>query len=710
MLNMLNKLNKLNMLNKLNKTKMIRMNRMLVLAFLLLTSCATAPTAFARAGQPSFETAYANLEALQKTLSTFEPGGRAEKINWHSDNTIVSYTVGDERFKLNLREMTVEPIGEFDDLPTQRQREGRRNPARGRQRAQETSPDGRYTALCIDWNVVIRNNETPDDYHVTTDGHRKLRYGTASWVYGEELDQIEAMWWSPDSSLLAFYRFDESDVPDFYLLGDLTTNHTTLMTEGYPKPGEPNPAASLLVFDTATREIIDIRTSTGEEQYIYNVRFTPIGDALLFNRTNRHQNVLELVRADPVTGVSRTIVTETQETWQNNRPDMTFLNDGRRFIWETEKSGWAQYELRNLDGQRLYELTGGSYPVAGIVRVDEEAGWLYYYAYSDANPLNRQLHRVRLDGTGQQRLTQESMYHTVSMSPDAKWFLTTCESVSTPPVTVLYDTFGKRIRTIAEGSNDELAQARVTPSELFTVKADDGVTDLYGVLHFPPNFDPAMSYPLILNVYGGPGVNTVRNTYQPGRSDAGLGCLVASIDNRGTPNRGKAFEGATYLKLGTVDLADQVAGVRALAKRPYIDGSRIGIVGHSYGGYLSALAMVKYPGVFAAAVARAAVTDWRQYDTIYTERYMRTPAENEIGYEEGSCITFADQLEGELLIMHGLVDDNVHPTNAWQFIDALDRANKFYESRFMPRRGHSFAERAYHLRFLYRALWDREAS
>jgi len=689
------------------------MRQMILVTALFASACAATPDVSTTPDhfQPSFEEAYADVQALQRWQRSFDPGGRVERVHWHGDRNAVSYTVGDERYRLDLDVMDVEPIANDADPPTAGDDDRERRPARGRQRMQETSPDGRWTARCVDWNVLIESDESPEVIQVTEDGHRKLRYGTASWVYGEELDQNDAMWWSPDSSILAFYRFDESQVEDYYLLGDLTTNRTSLLIEGYPKPGEANPTASLLLFDVHTRERTEVRTAVeGRESYIYNVAFTPNGDGLLFSRTNRHQNVLELVVADPATGFARTILTERQDTWQNNRPTMRFLEDGRRFIWESESSGWAQYELWSLDGTKICDLTTGSYPVSEIVRLDEERGWLYYYAFSDDVALNRQVHRVRLDGTGQQRLTQESAYHTAQMSPDARWFITTYETATTPPMSALYDMFGTRIRTLAEGSAAPLEAAGLRVPELFTTTAADGETELYGVLYFPPDFDPNRSYALIWSVYGGPGVNVVRNRFRPVRSETALDCIVGMIDNRGTPNRGKAFEAATYLQLGTVDLEDQVAGVRVIADRPYIDESRIGIVGHSYGGYMAALAMVKYPDVFAAGCARAAVTDWRQYDTIYTERYMRTPQENREGYDNGSCIVFAEQLDGDLLILHGLVDDNVHPTNAWAFIDALDNAGKSYRSRFLPRAGHGFGLRKYQWAFFHEALMARDTA
>jgi len=324
-------------------------------------------------------------------------------------------------------------------------------------------------------------------------------------------------------------------------------------------------------------------------------------------------------------------------------------------------------------------------------------------AYSDDHPLNAQLHRVGLDGKGQTRLTPEPMNHRVRLSPDHTYFVTTYETAEIPPTTALYSIEGEWLVTLGESNARRLDEFGLTAPELFTCKAADGVTDLYGLLYKPSNFDPRRSYPLIVDVYGGPHSQRVRNRFRAANAYCEFGFLIAVIDNRGTRGRGKAFEEAVYLNLGIVDLADQVAAVRFLTQRPYIDAERVGIFGHSYGGYMSALAIVKRPDVFHVAVASSPVTDWRNYDTIYTERYMRTPAENPDGYDQGSCLTFADQLTGKLLLMHGMVDDNVHPSNSWQLVDKLQQAGKSFSMMFFPNYAHGIRGPANAIRweFLY---------
>ena len=672
------------------------------LFLLCIVGCAGVPK------PPSFEVAYGQVVDQFETMRQEANSGEVSKIRWKEDGSALMFTQAGEsnRMDLSTHERTI-ISGNYDGLPSANApRRFARNPGRGRQRDTEPSSDGRWIARCVDWNVVLEDTDSGEVKQITSGGSRKMRFGKASWVYGEELGQQQAMWWSPDSRFLAFYRFDEREVKDFYITGGLTKRRTTVLTEGYPKSGDPNPVATIRVYEPHTGKMIEVETGEDAEAYIYNVQFSPDGSELLFSRTNRHQDRLEVLAADPETGRVRLVVAEAQDTWQENRPAMHFLEDGKRFIWETEKTGWKQYELRSMEGGLICTLTRGDFPIRGIEFVDEDGGFLYYTAYSDTNPLNVQLHRVRLDGTGQERLTGEPLNHRVMISPDGRWFVSQAEATDTPPTTALYSNDGRRVATL--GESDE--SSGTDRAELFTYTADDGETDLYGVLYKPTDFDPTGKYPLIIDVYGGPSVQRVRNTWRAGNPNCEMGFLIAVIDNRGTTNRGKHFEGATYLKLGSVDIQDQVDGVKFLTQRPYVDGDRVGIVGHSYGGYMSALAILKYPKVFQVSVARAAVTDWRNYDTIYTERYMRTPEENPEGYDAGSCLTYADQLEGDLLIMHGMVDDNVHPNNAWQLIGALDKAGKAYSSRFFPTRKHGFDGRDTQWAFLYRHLIEDQAT
>jgi dipeptidyl-peptidase-4 len=634
---------------------------------------------------------YDRYQLVQRSMSEFARGGTVRAVRWTEDGRLL-YTVEGQRSAVDLATMERTELEEGDEPRRGGDRPRRRGPGRGRQFERAASPDGSWTAICRDWNVVIEDGEDQVVHRVTTQGSRKHRYGKASWVYGEELDQNTAMWWSPDSTMLAFYEFDERRVEDFYLVRGLTEVRTEPVMEGYPKPGEPNPVARLHVYHLESGRTVAVDTGSpqGTGHYVYSVRFSPDGRYLLFNRTNRWQNRLEVVAADPATGESRVVLTETQETWQENSPEMRFLADGHRFIWETERTGFKQLELRDLSGGWLATLTDHDAPVDRIILVDEPGGTIFYTAFTDEElPLNAQLHRVGLDGRDGRRLTAPGRHHSVQISPDGRWFVTRAETLTDPPVTTLHDgTDGEQVLVLAESDSSRFQELGLQPAELFTVKAADGETDLYGILYKPSDFRPDRLYPLVVDVYGGPFSQRVRNSYRPVNPLCELGFLVAVVDNRGTINRGKAFESANYLKLGEVDLDDQAAAVRALAERPYVDGGRVGIYGSSYGGYMSALAVLKHPDVFHAAVAGAAFFNDTATTEIYTERYMRTPEANPDGYEQGSCLTYAHQLSGRLLLLHGMMDDNVHPTNAWQLVDKLHELGRSFEMMFFPNNGH----------------------
>lgn len=653
---------------------------------------------------------YSNYRKISNARRGLSAAGRAKQIQWAADGKSVGFSVDGKKHEWSLADGTK---GEFrqtqrvEDVPKPKRR---RTPvARARQRTVEPSPDDRWQAVYRDNNLFIESVEAKPGkdekvtvIQVTDDGHPRLRYGTGCWVYGEELDQQDAMWWSPDGEKLVFYEVDEAGMKDYYLTEKNADVYTKLNTVRYPKAGFPNPKVRLWVYDVASQEKSVLPIEGAPTQYLFNIRFVPNSQKLLVSRTNRHQNELDILMVDLANGGVTTVVTEKQPAWQKNRPVMQFLADGERFIWETERNGFKHFELRNLTGKLLNPLSKlAEYPCDSIVAVDEKAGWFYYTAYSAQNPYHLQLHRVRLDGSDNQRLTQSPLHHGgFNISPDHKWVACIRESVDTPASTVVYDSTGKEFAVLAEGSHDAAEELGLSPPELFQFQTDDG-TEIYGTLYKPAHFDPSRQYPLLVDVYGGPSSGAVSSQYRPGNPVCELGYLVAKIGNRGTGSRGKAFETAGYQGLGGVDILDQANGVRFLTQRPYVDPNRVGIFGHSYGGYMSALGILKYPDVFHVAVAGAPVTDWRQYDTIYTERYMRTPEENPEGYQNGSCMHYADQLQGRLLLVHGLIDDNVHPANTWELAKKLQDENKRFDLMIYPGFKHGIGSTYNALRWEY---------
>ncbi len=586
--------------------------------------------------------------------------------------------------------------------------------ARGRQATEAWTADSSLRAYYRDRNLYIAGRNGSGDKQLTTDGSEadRIKYGTASWVYGEELGQTTAMWWSPDGSKLAYYRFDEKPVRDYYLQTGQTTVEGSVMIEGYPKAGTENPIVDLYVYDVATGTTAHVDARDGKPlsddvvgHYVYGISWTADGSELLLRRTNRRQNIMEMAACAPDSGKCRVVVHEEWlPSWTNNSPTIRWLEDGKRFIWESERSGFKNYYLYDLSGKLLATLTNHPFEVAGIVKVDEKAGQLWYYARSGDNYMKLQLHRVGLDGRNDTRLTDPAFLHTVSVSPDGKYFVDVAQTHKAPPVSRLMDARGREVAVVAETDASALTAAGFQPVEQFVYTAADGITRHYGMLSKPSNFDASKKYPVIFSVYDGPATNGANERYSAPNAMAEYGFIVVTLDTRSAAGLGKKALDAIYLKLGGPEIDDLAAAARYLGTLPYVDAGRIGIYGTSYGGYASAMALLRYPDVFAAASAQSAVTDWRHYDTIYTERYMYTPQVNTEGYDKGSAMPYADQLKGRLMIYYGTADDNVHPNNSMQLIRSLQRAGKSFEVQVGPDLGHTALNAQRMMEFFIEAL------
>ena len=575
-------------------------------------------------------------------------------------------------------------------------------PDRGRQATVTASTDGKEIAEYRDRNLVVCAAGGGAESAVTTDGSEKerIKYGTASWVYGEELAQRSAMWWNPAGTKLGYFRFDEGKVPDFYITQDETKIQTRVDVEAYPKPGVPNPIVDLYVYDMATKKSthIDVRdgkpfTNDVVGHYVYDMSWSPDGKNLIIHRTNRRQNILELAMCSPETGKCRAIIHEEWPTgWVENHPRMQYLADNNRFLWESERNGFKNYYLYNLDGQLLATVTNNQFEVVGITRVDEKTNTLWYTARDGDNYMKVQLHKVGLDGKGDRRLTDPAYTHAVDLSPDGKYFIDVAQTHDKAPVTTVVDVAtGKSIAELAKSDVSVMAQRGIKNSEMFTYLAADGKTQLYGRIEFPSNFDPSKKYPILMGVYGGPasGSNVPTEAFTPSTAQTEYGFLLVSLSSRAAPGMGKRTLDAIYLKLGQVEMDDMAEGIKALWPRPYFDKERVGIYGTSYGGYTSLMEIVRHPEVFTVASAASPPTDWRNYDTIYTERYMRRPQENATGYDKGSTMTYAANLVGRLMLTYGTIDNNVHNTNMMQMIKALNGASKSFEVQVNPDAGHS---------------------
>ena len=620
------------------------------------------------------------------------------RAEWAEDGKSFTYSRDGKRYSYDVGRKTATEV-QGEEGPANRFAGRRGGPARGRQATEALSPDSSLRAFYRDRNLWLSNADSTGERPLTSDGsaERRIKYGTASWVYGEELRQTTAMWWSPDGTKLAYYRFDEGPVQDYFLQMDQTELYGEVMTEAYPKAGTDNPVVDLFVYDVASGKTtqVDVRDGTPSADdvvgyYVYNVRWSPDGSELLFNRTNRRKNIMEFTACAPGTGACRVIVREEwPASWTDNSPTIQWLEDGKRFIWESERTGFQNYYLYDISGKLLATLTNHPFEVAGIVRVDEKAKQLWYYARSGDNYMKLQLHRVGLDGKNDRRLTDPAFLHTVTIAPDGKHILDVAQTHDTPPVTRLLDQNGRVLATLAESDDSEARALGVRPVELFTYTSADGETELHGMLHFPSNFDPNRKYPVLFSVYGGPATNGASERYTTPNPMTEYGFLVVTLDTRSAAGRGKRFLDAIYQNLGGPEIDDMAAASLTLAKRPYVDGERVGIFGTSYGGYASALALLRHPEAFAAASASSPVTSWYHYDTIYTERYMWTPQGNKAGYEHGDAMKYAKDLDGRLMLYYGTADDNVHPSNMMQLIKSLQQAGKSFDVQVGPDAGHS---------------------
>ncbi len=623
----------------------------------------------------------------------------ALQVTWVDSGKTLEYTRNGRRWRFTIGQTQPVDVGAAE--PRAAGRFGGRGggPERGRQFESAEAPVGGLKATYRDRNLYVSALDGSGERAVTTDGSvaGRIKYGTASWVYGEELGQRTAMWWSPDGRKLAYYGFNEKQVPDFFLQMGQTTVQGSVDIEAYPKAGVPNPIVDLWVYDVATAKSRKIDVRDGKAfaddvvgHYVYAVRWSPDGSEILIHRTNRRQNILELAACRPDTGACRTVIHEEWlPSWVDNTPTFEFLSDGRRFIWESERNGFRNYYLYDLTGRQLATLTRHQFEVASIVRVDEPGNTLYYMARDGDNTMKLQLHRVGLDGLNDRRLTDPAFNHTINLAPDGRHFVDVAQTHDQPPVTRLLDLDGRVLKELAASDLTRFDSLGFHRAELFTFKAADDTTVLYGLLQRPSGFDPNRKYPVLVSVYAGPATNGARETFVPPSPLAEYGFLTVSLDARSAAGRGKRFLDAIYEKLGVTEIDDLAAGVKSLCSRTYVDCSRVGIYGTSYGGYASAMAILRYPDVFAAASAGSAVTDWRNYDTIYTERYMYTPEVNKAAYDAGSAMTYAANLKGRLMIYYGTADNNVHPNNSMQLIQALQRAGKSFEVQVGPDAGHS---------------------
>ncbi len=590
--------------------------------------------------------------------------------------------------------------------------------ARGRGReADVVSPDGATRAFSRDYNIWTVPTAGGEEKQVSKDGGQaaRIRNGVGSYVYLEEFAVSQPVWWSPDSGKLAFMRYDEKRVEDYFLTLDSTAKLSTLLTQAYPHPGTDNPVADLVVYDMATGQSRTMDVREGQAfannvvgHYAWAAQWTKDGSEILVRRADRLQKVFDIAACSPLTGACRSVVRESRPaTWAQGSPPR-FLEDGKRFIWTSERNDFRNLYLYDLSGKQLAQLTNHAFEVVEVLKVDERGGWVWYTARSGDTHMKVQLHRVRLNGRDDVRLTDPAFNHRVEISPDNQYFVDIEQAHDKPPVSRLRNAAGKPLADITASDLTRFAALKLKTAETFTYTSADGETRLHGQLQFPSNFDPARRYPMLVAVYGGPGSNGLTDNFVTPAALAEYGFLILRLDARTNAGQGRKVLDQAYQQLGIVEIDDIAQGIRAAATRPYVDETRVGIYGTSYGGSVAALTLMRYPDVVQAAVSNSPVADYRLYDTAYAERFHGLPQTSPSAYDRSAITSYVDGLEGDLLIYYGTSDDNVHPKNTMRLIKALQAAGKSFEVQVGPDRGHTSVDQTRMMEFfIERLILDR---
>lgn len=574
------------------------------------------------------------------------------------------------------------------------------------------SPDGNNGSYIFKNNIYIKNLNTGKEKQITFDGkYNKIQNGTPDWVYEEEFGFIKAYQWSPDSKNIAYIKFDENDTPMFNMTLFQGTNpvldknklYPENYTFKYPKPGETNSIVTVNVFNLEKDQTKTMKIGKDKEQYIPRIKWMKNSEKLAIMRLNRHQNKFEILLANPANGKSKVIYKDKEKEYidENIYDSFVLLEDNKHFIIMSEKSGFNHLYLHNLKGKEITALTKGNFDVRSFYGYDD-IDKIYYTAY-DNSPLNTALYSVDLNGDNLQKLSQNTGQNSAKFANTFKYYINYFDNSKTPKLITLHHNSGELIRTLEDniGVIDSLKKYNFNEKEFFSFKTSENI-ELNGWMIKPINFDPNEKYPVLIYQYSGPGSQSVKNSWSCDMYQylTSQGYIIASVDGRGTGGRGEYFKKMTYLEIGKYETIDMVESAKYLQSLTYVDGDRIGIWGWSYGGYITLLCMEKGDGIFKAGVAVAPVTNWRFYDSIYTERFMRTPQENPSGYDDNSPLFFADQFQGKLLICHGSADDNVHMQNTMEYIEKLVQADKQFDMMIYTNRNHSIygGNTKYHLR------------
>ncbi len=556
------------------------------------------------------------------------------------------------------------------------------------------SPDGRMCAFVRDNNIWIKKFDFDTEIQVTKDGEtNKILNGITDWVYEEEFAVTNLMAWSPDDEYLAFVRFDETEVPEFSMQVYGEELYPGYYNFKYPKAGQKNARISLHSYSVSTKDIKELDVPIDEESYIPRIVFTNDPDQLAVMTLNRHQNVFSLYYTNPKSTVSRLILREENKYYVDSDwlKSIRFMKNG--FTYVSEQDGFAHIYFYSPTGVMQRQITKGEWDVTRFYGMDESTGTVYYES-AEESPLRRSVYKVDAKGN-KTKISTQSGSNSAVFSDNYAYFVNSYSNINTPVVITVNETkSGKVLRTLQDNNRlkEVLAQYEFGQKEFTTVQTADGI-ELNAWMLKPKNFNPSRQYPVLMIQYSGPNSQQVLDRYGFDWEYylAANDMIVVSVDGRGTGARGEEFRKCTYLKMGELESKDQVEAAKTLGKLPYIDGNRMAIYGWSFGGYNTLMSMSTGNGTFKAGIAVAPPTDWKYYDTVYTERFMRTPKENFDGYSKTSPVHLAKDLQGKLLLVHGTADDNVHFHQTMDYAEALVQAGKQFEMQIYKDRNHSIS-------------------
>lgn len=571
------------------------------------------------------------------------------------------------------------------------------------------SPDGQWLAFVRENDIYAWNIEERAETRLTRDGSDTLLNGTVSWVYWEELlNRADRGYvWAPDSSAIAYLQSDESGVGEMHYV-DFEPYLPRLIKQRHPKPGETNPRVRAGVVQLGDTRTTWVDLGAYLFEYLPRIKWLPDSKRLAVQTMNRPQTVVDIFVADVESGDAKHLMRETDAGWVNVHDDLYFLEDSERFIWKSERDGYAHLYMFNMNGELSHQITKGEWALRAsggapgmsqsVSYVDEDEEQIYFMALEKATT-ERHLYRVNFDGSDMRRLTKSDGSHAVRFDPSGTHYADTSSALDRPPSLVLHEIESDRVIELADSGDEILQRFDLLDWELFSINARDGF-EMPAMMLKPRFFDPEQQYPVVTYVYGGPSAPTVVNSWQ-GRARgyyhqmlADSGVIVFLVDNRSAAGKSKIDANTIVRQLyGPIEMNDLLDGVAWLKSQPYVDPDRVGVWGWSGGGSMTLQAMTS-SGEFAAGASVAPVSDWRYYDTIYTERYMKLPEDNEEGYNTSSNAQRAGELQGRLLLVHGTYDDNVHPQNSWAFSDGLIEAGITFDMMIYPMRKHGISDDA----------------